>query len=62
MSLANLFCQGRPDVNDNHSSNASHVIQETSIDEKSLHANDEEDMQQRLSDLQREISDAKVDW
>lgn len=62
MSLAAFFCQGRPAVDDG---SIARVVSESSspqLDEKLLDANDEDDMQQRLSDLRREISDAKVDW
>jgi len=35
---------------------------ELPIHEKEKLATDEDEMQQRLSDLRREVSDAKVDW
>jgi hypothetical protein len=35
---------------------------ELPIYEKAALATDEDEMQQRLSDLRREVSDAKVDW
>ena len=62
MSLSALFCQARPDITpgDNHAPEEYDV--EPPIYEKELLATDEEEMQQRLSDLRREINDAKVDW
>lgn len=31
-------------------------------DEKASYATEEDEMQQRLSDLRREVNEAKVDW
>ena len=62
MSLAALFCQGRPAIDDESFTRVLSQSSSPQLDEKSLDANDEDDMQQRLSDLRREISDAKVDW
>jgi hypothetical protein len=62
MSLSALFCQARPDV----SSEEEYMPKEHNADlpiyEKEELATDEDEMQQRLSDLRREVSDAKVDW
>ena len=62
MSLSALFCRARPDITseDNHA--PTEYDAEPPIYEKELLATDEEEMQQRLSDLRREINDAKVDW
>jgi len=61
MSLSALFCQTRPDL-----SEEGHMPEEQSVElpfhEKEELATDEDEMQQRLSDLRREVSDAKVDW
>ena len=62
MSLAAFFCQGRPAFDDELLTRGFSESSGPQLDEKSLDANDEDDMQQRLSDLRREISDAKVDW
>lgn len=62
MSLSAFFCQGRPAIDDGSFTRVLSESSSSQLDEKSLDANDEDDMQQRLSDLRREISDAKVDW
>jgi len=62
MSLSALFCQARPDITSEESNTPRRYDDEAPIYEKGLLATDEEEMQQRLSDLRREINDAKVDW
>lgn len=62
MSLSALFCQARPDITTEAAYSPEVRNAELPIYEKELVATDEEEMQQRLSDLRREVSDAKVDW
>lgn len=62
MPISSLFCQGRPDVDANQLYSPETYDDKLPIDEKRPHATDEDEMQERLSDLRREISDAKVDW
>jgi hypothetical protein len=62
MSLSALFCQARPDTTSEEVYVPEHVDVEPPIYEKEVHATDEDEMQHRLSDLRREVSDAKVDW
>jgi hypothetical protein len=61
MSLSALFCQARPDISEKRYMPEDHN-DELPIYEKEELATDEDEMQQRLSDLRREVSDAKVDW
>ena len=61
MSLSALFCQARPNVSEEYHITEQHNDQ-LPIHEKEELATDEDEMQQRLSDLKREVSDAKVDW
>jgi len=62
MSLSALFCQARPDITSEEIHTPRRYDDEAPIYEKEVLATDEEEMQQRLSDLRREVSDAKVDW
>ena len=62
MSLSGLFCQARPDITSEDDHASTEYNAEPPIYEKEVLATDEEEMQQRLSDLRREVSDAKVDW
>lgn len=62
MVLSALFCQARPDVISEGSYPGEEHYDELPIYEKQMDATDEDEMQQRLSDLRREVSDAKVDW
>lgn len=62
MSLSALFCQARPDTTSEEDYVPENANVELSIYEKEVHATDEDEMQQRLSDLRREVGDAKVDW
>jgi hypothetical protein len=62
MSLSALFCQARPDVTPESSYSSEMYNDELPMHEKEELATDEDEMQQRLSDLRREVSDAKVDW
>jgi hypothetical protein len=62
MSLSALFCQGRPDTNFEEGYVPEYANVELPVYEKEVRATDEDEMQQRLSDLRREVSDAKVDW
>jgi hypothetical protein len=61
MSLSALFCQSRPEISEERYM-PEEYNRELSIYEKAALATDEDEMQQRLSDLRREVSDAKVDW
>ena len=62
MSLSALFCQARLDVSSEEEYLPKVDNDELPIYEKEELADDEDEMQQRLSDLRRELSDAKVDW
>ena len=62
MSLSALFCQARPDVSSEEEYLPKGHNGQLPIHEKEELATDEDEMQQRLSDLRREVSDAKVDW
>jgi len=62
MSLSALFCQARPDVTSEEKYLPKVDNDELPVYEKEELATDEGEMQQRLSDLRREASDAKVDW
>lgn len=65
MTLADLLCLGRPDISEDRYEPLSEAITTDSYsDEKKVVINeaDEDEMQGRLSDLRREINDAKVDW
>jgi hypothetical protein len=61
MSLSALFCQARPNISEEGNLPDEHN-DELPIYEKMELATDEDEMRQRLSDLRREVSDAKVDW
>jgi hypothetical protein len=61
MSLSSLFCQARPNVSEGEYMPKEHNA-DLPIYEKEELATDEDEMQQRLSDLRREVSEAKVDW
>jgi hypothetical protein len=62
MSLSALFCQARPEVASKNEYMRQELDADLPIYEKEELATDEDEMQQRLSDLRREVSDAKVDW
>lgn len=69
MGFSDLFCAGRPAVDEHEPLLQSEAPQEyldKQMDFKSPSLADDDDgedeMQQRLSDLRKEISDAKVDW
>jgi hypothetical protein len=62
MSLSALFCQARPETIDDGAYHPEDPKCRTKDDEKWVYATDENEMQQRLSDLRREVSDAKIDW
>jgi hypothetical protein len=62
MSLSALFCQARPVIYSEEEYMPKKHNAELPIYEKEELATDEDEMQQRLSDLRREVSDAKVDW
>jgi len=62
MSLSALFCQARPDIPSDEEYLPKGQQTELPIYEKEELATDEDEMQKRLSDLRREVSDAKVDW
>jgi hypothetical protein len=63
MSLKRLLCLSKPEVDSDHP-----VINDLSStcsrkgEKEVCQAEDEDEMQQRLSDMRRQISDAKVDW
>jgi hypothetical protein len=61
-TMSSLFCLSRPQLGSDGLPLYSHDNHESYIDEKRFNVLDEDEMQQRLSDLRREISDAKVDW
>lgn len=65
MAMSSLWCFGRPEVEGftylDQPSCTRDFDQEKKLDTGGGD-DDDDDMSQRLSDLRREISDAKIDW
>lgn len=62
MSLSSILCRTRPEVISDVSYSPCLYEIEVPKDEKASYATEEDEMQQRLSDLRREVNEAKVDW
>jgi hypothetical protein len=63
MSLKRLLCLSKPEVESDDP--VMHDLSSTRYREgekEVCQAEDEDEMQQRLSDMRRQISDAKLDW
>lgn len=66
MGLRDLLCVGRPRLDDSDYQPLGGTPSNESFSEKKVEVaadeEDEDEMQTRLSDLRKAISDAKVDW